>query len=450
MQGGLGHRGPDSAGVVVDGPAGLAARRLAIIDLEHGDQPVATEDGGVRLVQNGEIYNHAALRERLRAAGHAFASQGDTEVLAHLYEQDGERMLPELRGMFAVAAWDARRRSLFLARDRFGIKPLYWTQVGARLAFASELTALLRLPWVSREPDPDALEAFLALNVVPAPLTVMRGIRKLPPGHLLRTQDGAVRVQRWARPAPVAAEEVRTERFETLAAELRNRLRDSVRAHLVADVPVGVLLSGGVDSSTLAALAALESAHALRTFSIGFRERSFDELDLARQVARRYRTDHHELVLEPDAVELLPEVAAAYDEPSGDSSALPTFLVSRLAAEHVKVALSGEGGDELFGGYEVYAADLLRRRVGPLARLASPLVERLPTSDARVSLEYRAKRFTRAAHLPPLEAHHGWKEIFGGEARAALRTRVGEGAAADPLAAMRARYAETPDAEPLA
>jgi asparagine synthase (glutamine-hydrolysing) len=448
MQAGLGHRGPDSAGVVVDGPAGLAARRLAIIDLEHGDQPVATEDGGVRLVQNGEIYNHAALRERLRGAGHTFASQGDTEVLAHLYEEDGERMLPELRGMFAIAGWEARRRSLLLARDRFGIKPLYWTQVGARLAFASELTALLRLPWVSREPDPDALEAFLALNVVPAPLTVMRGIRKLPPGHLLRAQDGAVRVQRWARPAPVAAEQVRTEPFETLAAELRDRLRDSVRAHLVADVPVGVLLSGGVDSSTLAALAAEASSHPVRTFSIGFRERSFDELDLARQVAQRYGTDHHELVLEPDAAELLPEVASAYDEPSGDSSALPTFLVSRLAAGHVKVALSGEGGDELLGGYETYVADLLRRRVGPLARLASPVIERLPSGSGRVPLDYKAKRFVRAAHLPPLEAHHGWKEIFPPEARAALR--AGDGAVADPLAGLRARWAETEGAELLA
>ena len=450
MAGALVHRGPDSAGVVADGPAALAARRLAIIDLERGDQPVATEDGGVRLVQNGEIYNHAALREDLRAAGHVFASHhSDTEVLAHLYEQEGEGMLERLRGMFALAAWDAPRRRLLLARDRFGIKPLFYAQVGDRLAFASELTALLRLPWLSREPDWDAVEAFLAFNSIPAPLTVLRGVRKLPPGHLLSAEGGNVRVERWCRPAPVPADRVRREPLEELAEELRGRLRDSVRAHLVADVPVGVLLSGGVDSSVLAALAATESREPVRTFSIGFRERSFNELDLARLVARRYGTDHHELVLDPDAAELLPEVAAAYDEPSGDSSALPTFLVSRLASEHVKVAMSGEGGDELFGGYETYVADLLRGRLGGLARLASPLVERLPSSSARVSLDYKAKRFARAAHLPPLEAHHGWKEIFSAEARAALRDGA-PAAAADPLDVLRARYAETAGAEPLA
>src|ERR687886_825740 len=271
MAGALAHRGPDSEGLLVDGPAGLAARRLAIIDLARGDQPMANEDRTVHVVQNGELY---------------------------------------------------------------------------------------------------------------------------------------------ARPAPVDAEAVRRDGGAALAAELRARLRDSVRAHLEADVPVGVFLSGGIDSSLLAALAAQETAEPVRTFSIGFEERSFDELSRARLVAQRYGTDHHELVLRPDAAQLLADVAAAFDEPFADSSALPTWLVSRLAAEHVKVALSGEGGDELFGGDYTYVADLLAPRVGPMAAAGRPLGERLPSSSRRVPLEYKAKRFTRGAALPPLERHHAWKEIF--------------------------------------
>ena len=224
-------------------------------------------------------------------------------------------------------------------------------------------------------------------------------------------------IERFARPAPAPEAELRRESAAELAAELRDRLAESVGAHLLADVPVGVLLSGGVDSSGLAALAAQQSSERVATFSIGFQERSFNELELAREVAERYDTDHHELTVSPRVQELLPELVAAFDEPFADSSALPTYLVSQLASEHVKVVLSGEGGDELFGGYETYAADQLALRVGPLAARLAPLVERLPSSDARVSLEYRAKRFTRAAALPPLERHHGWKEIFSDRQR---------------------------------
>jgi asparagine synthase (glutamine-hydrolysing) len=283
---------------------------------------------------------------------------------------------------------------------------------------------------------------------VPGPLTAYAGARKLLPGHWLTWEaaTGKVEIGRWARPTPVQAGAVRRESADILAAELRERLRDSVRAHLVADVPVGVLLSGGIDSSALTALAAQESTHPVQTFSIGFEERSFDELEQARLVARRYGTEHRELVVRPDAAELLPEIARASDEPLGDSSALPTYLVSRLAAEHVKVVLSGEGGDELFGGYETYAADLLAARIGPAARRVLPLIERLPSGNSRVPLDYKLKRFARAAHLPPLEAHHGWKEIFGPAARHEL---LG-GTAADPLAPYRLRWAETAGAEPLA
>ena len=250
-----------------------------------------------------------------------------------------------------------------------------------------------------------------------------------------------------ARPAPVSADEVRREDEAELTEELRARLRDSVRAHLVADVPVGVLLSGGIDSATLTALAAAESAEPVRTFSIGFEERSFDELADARLVADRYGTRHEELVLRPDAALLLPALAEAFDEPFADSSALPTYLVSKLAAEHVKVALSGEGGDELFGGYYTYTADLLAARYGSLARFARPLVERLPSSSAKASFDYKAKRFVRGAHLAPLERHHAWKEIFSADARAELTGRRSD---FDPVDLLRTRFAETEGAELLA
>jgi asparagine synthase (glutamine-hydrolysing) len=437
------HRGPDSGGTVVDGPVGLAARRLSIIDLAEGDQPIANEDETAWVVQNGEIYNHAELRSQLERAGHRFRTDhSDTEVLLHAYEEWGPLFAARLRGMFAVAIWDARKRRLVLARDPFGIKPLYYRADGDGLAFASELRALPR-----GEVDLAAVDAFLAFNSVPGPQTIFRECRKLPPGHVLVWEGGEPRLERYARPAPVAASETRAGDEAELVEELRARLRDSVRAHLVSDVPVGVLLSGGVDSCVLAALAAQESDYAVRTFSIGFEERSFDELDNARLVAQQYGTVHRELVLRPDAALLLPALADAFDEPFADSSALPTYLVSKLAAADVKVALSGEGGDELFGGYYTYAADLLAERVGGLARLARPLVELLPTSTARASFDYKAKRFVRAAHLPPLERHHGWKEIFSRDARAEL---TGRADAADPVDVLRARYAETAGAELLA
>jgi asparagine synthase (glutamine-hydrolysing) len=434
------HRGPDSFGEFSDGNIALAARRLSIIDLETGDQPIANEDGTLHVVQNGEIYNYRELRRELERAGHHFRTQGDTEVLLHLYEQHGDGFAERLRGMFAIAIWDAPRRRLVLARDRFGIKPLYYRATDSELAFASELRALPR-----GEIDLDALEAFLAFNSIPSPLTIFKEIRKLPPGELLSWEDGRVELKRFARPAPI--DELREDEEAELVEELRSRVRDSVCAHLVSDVPVGVLLSGGVDSAFLAALAAEESSEALRTFSIGFEERSFDELADARLVAERYGTRHRELVLRPDAALLLPALADAFDEPFADSSALPTYLVSQLAASDVKVALSGEGGDELFGGYHTYAADLLAARVGGLARLAGPLVERLPTSTSRASFDYKAKRFVRAAHLPPLERHHGWKEIFSPELRAEL---TGGASAFDPVDLLRARYRETEGAEELA
>jgi asparagine synthase (glutamine-hydrolysing) len=443
------HRGPDSDGLLVDGPVGLAARRLSIIDLEGGDQPIVNEDGSVHVVQNGEIYNYRELRAELERRGHRFSTRSDTEVLVHLYEELGARFMEPLRGMFAVALWDSRERRLVIGRDRFGIKPLYYARTDGTLSFASELKALTAQPGLGREVDFDALEAYLAFNSIPAPLTIFSRVRKLPAGHTLVWEGGEPEIARYARPRPVPAAEVRDEGDEQLAAELRERLLDSVRAHLVADVPVGVLLSGGIDSSALTALAASVSHEPVSTFSIGFEESSFDELSAARVVANRYGTDHHELVVRPDAVELLPPLVEAFDEPFADSSALPTYLVSQLAAGSVKVALSGEGGDELFGGYYTYVADQLAPRVAPAARALRGVVERLPSSSAKASLDYKAKRFVRGAHLPPLERHHAWKEIFSDDARAELLARRRDGTS-DPLDLYRARYEETVGADPLA
>jgi asparagine synthase (glutamine-hydrolysing) len=380
-------------------------------------------------VQNGEIFNHEALHAELHARGHTFATRCDTEVLVHAYEEFGPGFLERLRGMFAIALWDTRERRLLLARDPFGIKPLLWRVADGVLSFASELTALREQPGFREELDPDALEAYFATNSIPSPLSIYRGVRKLPPGHLLEWRPGSEpEVRRWTRPAPVDAGAVRREDPELLADELRAVLRDSVAAHLVSDVPVGVFLSGGIDSGALAALAAEQVTEPLRTFSVGFEEQTFDERSGARAVATQIGASHHEIVLRAaDAAELLPRVVAAYDEPFGDSSMLPTFAVSELAAGHVKVALSGEGGDELFGGYQTYVAALLAPRFGRPARALLPLIERVPSSSRRVSLDYKARRFARAATLDPVERLHGFKEILtpdgGPPARALGRDR---------------------------
>jgi asparagine synthase (glutamine-hydrolysing) len=447
----LRHRGPDDDGQVIAGPVGLAARRLSIIDLAGGHQPIASEDGRVHVVQNGEIYNHVELRAALQAAGHSFRTRCDTEVIVHLFEEHGDGFAERLRGMFAIAIWDGRAGRLVLARDRFGIKPLFYREdADGGLAFASELKALMALPDFDRGLDPRALESLLAFNSIPGPLTIFDSVHKLQPGHLLSWEPGrGTKVKQYADVKPVQEGELRGDSPAALAEELRERLRDSVRAHLVSDVPVGVLLSGGVDSAALTALAAEESDERVRTFSIGFRERSFDELERARLVATRYDTDHHELIVEPNVGEVLTQLAEVFDEPLADSSALPTYLVSQLASQHVKVALSGEGGDELFAGYHTYVADSIAPWAGRPAAALGPLVERLPSSSARVSFDYKAKRFARGGALPPLERHHAWKEIFSPELREELRAGPApEGF--DPLDVYRERYATTAGAEPIA
>jgi asparagine synthase (glutamine-hydrolysing) len=436
------HRGPDSEGTHIGGPIGIAARRLAIIDLDGGDQPIASEDGNVVVVQNGEIYNYRELMHELERAGHTFRTRCDTEVLVHGYEEWGADLWQRLRGMFAVCVWDRRERRLVLARDRFGIKPLYYRDVGGELAFSSELDALPQ-----GEIDLDALEGFLAFNVVPGPYSIFKEIRKLQPAHTLEWSDGRVTVERYARTGPLEARHDADE--AELLEECRARLRDSVRAHLIADVPVGVLLSGGIDSCTLAALAS-ESAGRVSTFTIGFDERAFDERDLARLVAERYGTDHHELLVRPDAAELLPALSTAFDEPFADSSAIPTYLVSQLARRHVKVALSGEGGDEFFGGYNYYAGHRLARRLAPAARLLRPLVECLPTSTGKPSsFDWQAKRFVRSANLSTLERHYAWKSVFTPEERTEL-VEADRRTSLDPVEILRPHYAHTEGAEELA
>ena len=441
MAAALAHRGPDGAGHHLDGVAGLAIRRLALVDPQHGDQPIANEDGSVHVVCNGELYDHKALRRELERRGHTFRTGSDVEVLVHLYEERGPAFVEGLRGMFAVALWDARARRLVLARDPFGIKPLVHALIGRRLVFASELKALLALPDFPRAIDPAAVEAYLALNAVPAPATIFRAARKLEPGHRLIAEPGGITIERFARPRPVPAAEQRRESLEELAAEARERLANSVRAHLAADAPVGVLLSGGVDSSLITALAGAP----LKTFSVGFDVASFDELASARSVAERYGTDHHELRLGPASAAELEGVTASYDEPSGDATALPYWLLARFAAGHVKAVLTGEGADELFGGYQTYAADRLGPHAARAAALVAPAVARWPSSSGRLSLDFRLRRLALGAGLGPLERHHAFKETFPPPLRASLLGRSG-----DPLAALRARYAETAGVEPIA
>ena len=441
------HRGPDSDGYFCEGPVAMAMRRLSIIDLEGGDQPIAGEDGSVTVIQNGEIYNYRELADDLRRLGHTFATRSDTEVLAHLYEEHGLGFAERLRGMFAVAIWDRPRQRLVVARDRYGIKPLFYREKGGQLSFASELKSLRQQPDFSREVDLGALESYLAMNFVPTPLTIYRDARKLPPGHLLIVEDGGYRIEPYAQPRPVAAGEVRQESEEELAEELRSRLRDSVSAHLVADVPVGVLLSGGIDSGTLTALASEQATEPVKTFTIGFQEQDWSEAELARKVASAFGTEHHELVVEPQAVDLLPQIVDVFDEPFADNSALPTYLVSELAAAHVKVVLSGEGGDELFGGYYSYVGDVWAPRLGRPAHAARAMVERLPSNSSSRRLDDRLKRFVRGANLPQPERHVSWSQVFSPAMREALLVQRREGF--DPLFAHRARWEASEGAEEL-
>jgi asparagine synthase (glutamine-hydrolysing) len=449
MAGSLAHRGPDGAGAFLDGPVALGARRLAIVDVGGGAQPLANEDGHIRLICNGEIYNHRTLRRGLERRGHVFRTSSDCEVVVHLYEELGPTFATELRGMFALALWDGERRRLVLARDPFGIKPLLYSRDGRRLAFASELRALTLLPEVASQLDLTALATYLTVNAVMGERTMLRAVRRLRPGHLLVADRQGVRVRRYARELPAGRGEERGGSVAALGDEARERVRESVRMHLQADGEVGVLLSGGVDSGLIAALAAREMSAPLKTFSVGFAEPAFDERPAARAVARRYGTEHSELLVGPEAAAELVGVAEAFDEPRGDATALPYWLLARFASRSVKAVLSGEGGDELFGGYQTYQADLLGGGAARAAALLGPAVAAWPASDGRLSLDFKLRRLACGAGRQPLDRHHAWKEIFSAAEQDGL-LMPGLRTDADPLADYRVRYAESAGAHRLA
>ena len=421
----IAHRGPDDEGFFVRGPAGLGTRRLKIIDLETGHQPLSGEDGSVWVAFNGEIYNYRELGDDLRARGHVFATRSDTEVIVHGYEEHGVGVLDQMEGMFGLAVWDESTRSLVLARDRLGIKPLYYAVLPDQIVFASELKALLEHPALDRTLDVTSLSQYLAHEYVPAPRAIVKSVRKLPAGHWLTYREGHVKVEPYWD-----VEYGRCERVgEAEAVErLRAALDLSVRQHLVSDVPLGVFLSGGIDSSAVAALAARHVPGRLQTFSIGFEEPSFDESAHARRVARALGTEHHEEILSPRAaMDLVAGLPDLLDEPLGDASLLPTFLLSRFARRSVTVALSGDGGDEVFAGYPTYQAHRLARAYARVPRwiregIVRPAVERLPVSMGDLSLDFRLKRFVEGMPFDLVERHAVWLGSFTPEEQRSLFT----------------------------
>lgn len=391
------HRGPDDGGVYTKGRIGLGHRRLSIIDLSPaGHQPMSNEDGAVWIAFNGEIYNFPELKDELEKKGHIFRSHSDTEAIIHLYEEEGVECVKRLRGMFAFAIWDENRQRLLLARDRLGKKPLAYAEQGGSLIFASEIKAILQDPSVAAGVDRTAIHHFLTYLYVPSPYSAFSGIRKLPAGHTLVWENGEIRVERYwdlhyQPKLRLASEREYCGRFLRL-------FEDAVKARLISDVPLGAFLSGGIDSSAVVAVMSRIMSQPVKTFSIGFEEEDFTELKFARTVAERYGTEHHEFVVKPDAVSILPRLVWHYNEPFADSSAIPTWYVSKMTREHVTVALSGDGGDESYAGYERYKADLFSSYYYRLPRILRegvirPLAERLPYRDSQKSFLRRAKRF---------------------------------------------------------
>ena len=435
------HRGPDESGLLVDGPFGFGMHRLSIIDLKTGHQPIGNEDGSVQVVFNGEIYNYREIARTLLERGHVLSTTADTEVIVHLWEDHGAECVGELAGMFAIAVWDTRTRTLLLARDRLGIKPLYYVEIPSGVVFGSELKALLRVPEVGRAVDVDALLAYLRWGYVPDPLSILARVRKLPAAHTLVVRDGRVvdGPRRYWDPVSYF-EAPRPDAEPVLVDELRWRLAESVRSHLVSDVPIGAFLSGGVDSTAVVGHMAAEHG-AVKTFSIGFEEAAYDERPWARLASARFGTDHHELCVRPDSVDRIAHIVSFFDEPFADASAIPTYFVSQLAREHVKVVLSGDGGDELFAGYERYLVDHRRRHLGLVGALGlAPL-----TAWASRTLPEgaRGKRYLADAARPRIARYLAGVRHFDAAALAALLS--GDAAAAlqhrdrDPFAPAVAR-----------
>ncbi len=422
----MSHRGPDGEGVWTDGNVGLAHRRLAIIDLSAAaSQPMCNEDGSVWITFNGEIYNFQELRKELEVRGHSFRTHSDTEAIIHAYEEYGRGCLEKLRGMFAFAVWDTRSRTLFLARDRVGKKPLFYFHGADRFLFASEIKALLTDSTIPRQPDPIAIDHFLALGYVPGPRTAFLHIQKLPPAHWLELRDGKVEFGRYWKLRYTPKRKIS---MEDAVSELRWRLAEAVRLRLVSDVPLGAFLSGGVDSSAVVIHMAEAMNRPVRTFSVGFGAATFDERPFARQVAERYGTDHTELMIEAPVTDILTRLVWHYDEPFGDSSAVPSYAISELTRQHVTVVLNGDGADESFAGYDWYKMDRLiqRGQVVPLEarRWFADLTRRFPADWKTKAPLRKIARLAEVLALPPSRRYAQWTQHFGPEARQQMYTRA--------------------------
>jgi len=421
------HRGPDSEGLWLENGVALGMRRLSIIDLHTGEQPVYNEDKSIVVVMNGELYNFREVRNDLEKRGHKFETNTDTEILPHLYEEYGDSMLEHINGMFAFALWDKHKKKLLIARDRFGEKPLYYGVFDNKLIFASEPKVLLEHPSVKVEINPDALRQFLSFDYVPAPASIYKNIYKLPSAHLLTLEKGEVKTRRYWN--QTFHKNDNTPTIEKAAEELRELLADAVRMRLVSDVPLGILLSGGVDSSTVAAFATQFSTEKVKTFSIGFEEDSFDESKFARQVAAHLGTEHYEDKLSVEkAADLISEIGTWLDEPMSDGSLLPTFLLARFVRKYVTVALGGDGGDEIFAGYPMYFGHKMARVYDSIPKilrsgLIEPFVNNLPVSNKNLSFDYKAKRFVAASKYDAVTRHHSWFGSFSIDAQNDLLTK---------------------------
>jgi asparagine synthase (glutamine-hydrolysing) len=439
----IAHRGPDGEGFHMEGPVGLASRRLAIIDLTTGQQPITDEDGATWLVFNGEIYNFPELREELQRRGHHLRTRSDTETIVHLYQDHGDDLVRHLRGMFAFALWDSRRRRLLLARDRVGKKPLYYARAGGAFVAGSEIKAVLEHPGVDTAIDQESIDRYLSLQSIPAPHTIYRGVRKLPPAHLLVVENGRVEIRRyWQVPsrAPLDIDETQAKE------EILRLLREAVRMRMISDVPLGAFLSGGIDSSLVVALMQEVSSRPVKTFSIGFEEKSHSELPYAREVARHVGTDHREFIVRPDALDVLPRLVRAYDEPFGDSSGVPSYYVARETRRHVTVALNGDGGDEAFGGYLRYLPHQIYRCAdrlpGPLRRALASAASLTRPLEGQVRLVRRANGLLRRLAMDPFSRYADPFVYFNDDRKRALYTPefARAVAGADALAPMRSAF----------
>lgn len=404
------HRGPDDEGFYVSPTAALAMRRLSIIDLQSGHQPIQNEDGTVQIVFNGEIYNYQKFRKTLEEAGHRFYTNSDTEVIVHGYEEYGTHVVQHLRGMFAFAIWDVNNETLFIVRDRPGIKPLHYYHDDEKFLFGSEIKSILQCERVPREVNPEALDRFLTFEYIFSPETIFKNIHKLPPGHFLLLHKGETRIEQYWDNLP-SVQEVHEEEY--YAQHLAELLEESVKMRLISDVPLGALLSGGIDSSTIVGFMAKHSSKPVKTFSIGFEDQSYNELEYARTVSKHFNTEHYEFIIKPDAVDLVEKLVKNLDEPFGDFSIFPTYLVSKMAREYVTVALSGDGGDELFAGYDTYIADWVARsyqKVPAVIRkqVLPKLLSFVPPSSKKKGLINRTKRFVEGTLLPSELMHTRW------------------------------------------